>query len=100
MQSTNAAQGGSAYYDLSLNIAGSEFFETEDEEYYDISMPDPQVDEEGIWYCRYPAICKVLPYDPIPVDTVATCDGSALGLADGTLNSTENQQVAASGLLA
>ena len=98
MQSTNAAQGGSAYYNLSLNTAASEFFETEDE--YDISMPEPQGDEEGIWYCEYP-VCKVLPYDPIPVDTVAsTCEGSASGLADSGLTGTEKQQSAASGLLA
>ena len=89
MQSTNAAQGGSAYYDLSLNTAASEFFETEDE--YDISMQEPQGDEDGIWYCEYPAVCKILPYDPIPADTVAsTCEDSALGLADSGL--TEKQQ--------
>ena len=101
LQSTNAAQGGSAYYNLSLNTAGSEFFETEDEYEYDISMREPQGDEDGIWYCEYPATCKILPYDPIPVDAVAsTCEGSASGLVDSSLTGTEQQQTAASGLLA
>ena len=90
VQSTNAAQGGSAYYDLALNTAGSEFFETEDD--YDISMPYTPDDEEGIWYCEYPAVCRILPYDPVPAETVATCEGSALGLDDSGLTWTEKQQ--------
>ena len=98
MQSTNAGQGGSAYYDLSLNTAASEFFETEDDgDWGELTMPEPQGEDEGAWYCAYP-ICKVLPYDPIPVETVATCEGSALGLADS--GELEKASSAASGLLA
>jgi len=95
VQSTNAAQGGSAYYNLSLNTAGSEFFETEDD-WFELTMP---VDGgESVWICGYPAVDDVLSY--ATVETASTCEGSALGLADTGLTGTEKQQSAASGLLA
>ena len=98
VQSTDAGQGGSAYYDLSLNMSASEFFETDDDgDWSEVAMPEPQ-GGENIWYCGYPAVCKVLPYEPIPAETVATCEGSALGLADS--GELEKASSAASGLLA
>ena len=72
VQSANAAQGGSAYYNLRLNEAGSEFFPSEDD---DDNWGGTEYDPS------YEPICKVDPAEPEPVWTVVcgypACDEPA-----------------------
>ena len=110
LQSTNAAQGGSAYYNLSLNETGSEFFpnETAGDENWGAVEPEPApmcggdtgTPVELLWTCAYPAcdestaavpvqdpVCEALP----GADSFASADGGSAGLAVSELS--ENKPV-------
>ena len=106
MQSTNAAQGGGAYYDLKLNESGSTFFpdeSAEDENWSAIEYePDPicggdtGIPIEWVWTCAYPACDEpvaVVPSAGTPVDDVlaysdtpAVTNGASVGLAVSELS--------------
>ena len=108
VQSTNAAQGGSAYYNLSLNET-SEFFPDESagdenwgaEEY----EPEPLCGgdtgtpvEVECWTCAYPACDEPTAVDPVAADDIlaeytdaaAAANGGSAGLSVSDL--TENKQ--------
>ena len=103
MQSDNAAQGGGAYYTLSLNNAGSTFYPAEtanDENWGEIvdplpAAPDCTDDILYEWSCGYPVPEQVQmepctagpPVDDVlawPADVQSVCGGSlaASGLVD------------------
>ena len=84
MQSTNAAQGGSAHYTLSLNNADSTFYPDEtidDENWGEIDpipvAPDYTDDILYEWTCGYPVCSEPVTMEPCmagaPVDDVLAC---------------------------
>ena len=109
VQSTNAAQGGSAYYGVQLNGDSCEFLMEDGSVFYPYSadedtqgaldssaglaMPGSSgVGEESSAICRYPSVDELLTVSPAVVETGMTCAGSALGFADSGLP--ENEQAA------
>ena len=72
MRSDNAAQGGGAHYNVSLNAAGSEFFPLEDDgdDYWDAIAYDP----------AYEPICRIDPVEPVEWTQICgypSCDAAA-----------------------